>query len=172
MTLERKIARAFAMDGATWMRHANPWSGVLRLTALPAFIIAFWSRLWVGWWAVIPVALVILWTWYNPRIFAAPQSLDHGMSKGAMGERVWLNRDVVPVPVYHRTVPNILSAVAAISVPFIFWGVFVFDLWPTLFGTMLAYMSKLWFVDRMCWLWQDMKDATREYRSWQIQNAG
>ena len=87
------------MDDATWMRHANPWSGILRLTSLPAFIIAFWSRLWFGWWAVIPVAIVILWTWYNPRIFPAPHSLDHWMSKGAMGERVWLNRDTVPVPV-------------------------------------------------------------------------
>jgi hypothetical protein len=44
------------------------------------------------------------------------------MSKGAMGERVWLNRDAVPVPAYHRTVPNVLSAVAVISVLFIVWG--------------------------------------------------
>ena len=86
-----------------------------------------------------------------------------------MGERVWLNRDAVPVPAYHRTVPNVLSTVSAISVIFIIWGVLVFDLWPTLFGTMLAYLSKLWFVDRMVWLWQDMQDATPEYRSWQIQ---
>ena len=30
------------------------------------------------------------------RRFAATHSLDHFMSKGAMGERVWLNRDAVP----------------------------------------------------------------------------
>jgi hypothetical protein len=90
------------------------------------------------------------------------------MSKGAMGERVWLNRDAVPVPAYHRTVPNVLSAVSAISVLFIIWGVFVFDLWPTLFGTMLVYLGKLWFVDRMVWIWQDMQDASPEYRSWRI----
>ena len=90
------------------------------------------------------------------------------MSKGAMGERVWLNRDSVPVPAYHRTVPNVLSTVSAISVIFIIWGVLVFDLWPTLFGTMLAYLGKLWFVDRMVWLWQDMQDATPEYRSWRV----
>jgi hypothetical protein len=83
-------------------------------------------------WAVIPVAIVILWTWYNPRIFAPTRSLDHFMSKGAMGERVWLNRDAVPVPVYHRWVPNVLSAISAISVVFIIWGVLIFDPWPTL----------------------------------------
>lgn len=85
-----------------------------------------------------------------------------------MGERVWLNRDAVPVPVYRRIVPTVLSAIAAISVLFINWGVLVFDPWPTLFGTMLAYLSKLGFVDRMGWLWQDMQDATPEYRNWKI----
>jgi hypothetical protein len=27
-------------------------------------------------------------------------------------------------------------------------------------------LGKLWFVDRMVWLYEDMKDATPEYRSW------
>jgi len=171
MTLERAIAQLFRMDDVTWLRHANPRSGILRLTALPAFIIAFWSRLWLGWWAVIPVAIVFLWTWYNPRIFAAPHSLDHWMSKGVMGERVWLNRDAVPVPVHHQKVPNVLSVVAAIGLLFIIWGVLVFDLWPTLFGTLMAYMGKLWFADRMVWLWQDMQEASPEYRAWRVPQA-
>jgi hypothetical protein len=168
MTIERLIARSFAMDDATWLRHANPWSGISRLTALPLLILALWSRLWLGWWAVIPVTLAFLWAWLNPRIFAAPRSLDHWMSKGVMGERVWLNRDAVAVPEYHRMVPNVLSAVAATGMIFVVWGVLVFDPWPTLFGTMMGYLGKLWFVDRMVWLWKDMQDATPEYRSWQI----
>jgi len=169
MTLERTIARLFSMDDATWLRHANPWSGILRNTALPLLIIAFWSRLWLGWWAVIPVAVAILWAWFNPRIFPAPQSLDHWMSKVVLGERVWLNRDSVPVPAYHRTVPNVLSAVSATGVFFIIWGVLMFDPWPALFGTMMAYLGKLWFADRMVWLWNDMQDASPEYRRWRIQ---
>jgi hypothetical protein len=47
MTFERTIARLFRMDDTTWLRHANPWSGILRNTALPALIVAFWSRLWL-----------------------------------------------------------------------------------------------------------------------------
>ena len=90
------------------------------------------------------------------------------MSKAVLGERVWLNRDAVPVPAYHRTVPNVLSAVAAIGLLFIIWGVLVFDPWPALFGTMMTYLGKLWFADRMVWLWQDMQDAAPEYRSWRI----
>jgi len=168
MTLERKIARAFALDDAIWLRHANPWSVILRFTVLPVLILAFWSRLWLGWWAVIPVALALLWTWVNPRLFSVPQSLDHWTSKAVLGERVWLNRDAVPIPVHHRTVPNILSAVSGIGMLFVLWGVFTFDLWPTVFGMALVYCGKLWFLDRMVWLWEDMKDADNEYQSWQI----
>ncbi len=168
MTLERTIARLFRMDDATWLRHANPWSVILRFIVLPVLILAFWSRLWLGWWAVIPVILAFVWTWANPRIFPAPRSLDHWTSKSVLGERVWLNRDTVPVPTHHQKIPNLLSAVSGMGMLFVIWGVIVFDPWPTVFGVMVVDLSKLWFVDRMVWLWNDMRDATPEYRSWQI----
>ena len=107
MTLERKIARAFALDDVTWLRHGNPWSVILRFTVLPILVLAFWSRLWLGWWAVIPIALSLLWIWFNPRIFPVPRSLDHWTSKAVLGERVWLDRDIVPGPDHHRTIPNV-----------------------------------------------------------------
>lgn len=158
MTLERKIAGVFALDDETWLRHANPWSVLLRNTVLPLLIVAVWSRLWLGWYALVPLAVALLWTWYNPRLFPAPASFDYWASKAVLGERVWLNRDVVPVPARHRTVPNILSAVSGIGMLFVFWGALVFDVWPTIFGMALIYAGKLWFLDRMAWLWEDMKD--------------
>ena len=168
MSIEQKIARAFALDNETWLHHANPWSVILRTTVLPVLVIAFWSRLWLGWWAVIPVALALLWMWVNPRIFPAPPSLDHWSSKAVLGERVWLNRDVVPVPEHHRTVPNLLSIVSGTGMLFVLFGVLMFDLWPAVFGMALVYCGKLWFLDRMVWLWEDMKDANDEYRIWQV----
>lgn len=171
MTLERVIVALFQLDETTWPRHANPWSVVLRNTVLPLLVLAFWSRLWLGWWALIPVALALLWTWLNPRIFPAPPSFDHWASKAVLGERVWMNRDTVPVPVHHRTVPNIFSAVSGIGMLFVFWGVFVFELWPTVFGMALVYSGKLWFLDRMAWLWEEMKDASEEYRAWQVHSG-
>jgi hypothetical protein len=93
------------------------------------------------------------------------------MSKGVMGERVWLNRGTISVPEYHRTVPKILSAVAAIGMIFVFRGVLRFEPWPTLFGIMMGYLGKLWFVDRMVWLWNDMQEAAPEYRNWRIQKV-
>jgi len=168
MTLERKIANTFALDNESWLRHANPWSVILRNTVLPVLVLAFWSRLWLGLWAVIPVAFALLWMWVNPRIFPAPQSLDHWSSKAVLGERVWLNRDAVPVPEHHRIFPNLLSIVSGTGMLFVLWGVLMFDPWPALFGMALVYCGKLWFLDRMVWLWEDMKDANEEYRNWQI----
>jgi len=37
---------------------------------------------------------------------------------------------------------------------------------PTVFGIALIYLGKLWFLDRMAWLWEDMKEADQEYRKW------
>jgi hypothetical protein len=159
MTIERKIAKAFALDDTTWLQHANPLSVALRTTVLPLLVIAFWSRIWLGWYTLVPVALVLLWAWYNPRVFSAPVSFEHWASKAVCGERVWLNRDVVPVPVHHRTTPILLSGVAGIGTLFVIWGVFAFDLWASVFGMALVYCGKLWFLDRMAWLWEDMKDA-------------
>jgi len=157
MTIERKIASIFRLNDETWKHHANPLSVISRNTALPILIIACWSRIWLGWWAVVPVILALVWTWLNPRLFSIPDSFDHWSSKAVFGERLWLNRDQVPIPIHHRKTPNILSAVSGIGMLLVIWGVIFFEVWPTLLGAVIIYMSKLWFLDRMVWLYADMK---------------
>lgn len=166
MTIEKKISDAFGLDDATWLRHANPWSVWTRNTALPLLILAFWSRAWLGWWSLIPIGLAIVWTWLNPRVFSAPKSTNNWASKAVLGERVWMNRKTVSVPEHHRRAPNILSSVAALGSIFVIWGVIALEVYPVLLGSALIYMGKLWFLDRMVWLYEDMKEATEEYSSW------
>lgn len=166
MTLESKMAAAFSLSEATWMRHANPWSVWTRNTALPLLILAIWSRVWLSRWSLIPIAGAILWIWLNPRIFPQPDSTNRWTSKAVFGERVWLNRDKIPVPQHHHRVPNILSSVAALGIPFVIWGLVDLQVWPVLLGSVLIHLSKLWFLDRMVWLYEDMKDKTPEYQSW------
>ncbi|MGI5835057.1 MAG: DUF6653 family protein [Chloroflexota bacterium] len=166
MTLEEKIARSFSMSEETWQRHANPWSVWTRFTALPLIILAAWSRVWLRRWALIPIALSLLWTWLNPRIFSKPRSTDNWASKAVLGERVWLNRNRIPIPGHHSFLPNLLNVVSGVGGAFVVWGVAALRVWPTLFGSALVFLGKLWFIDRMVWLYEEMKEATPEYKSW------
>nr|WP_218133241.1 DUF6653 family protein [Methanofollis tationis] len=154
------------MDEETWARHANPWSVWTRNTVLPLLILAFWSRVWLGLWSLLPIAVAGIWTWINPRLFVRPESTENWASKAVLGERVWLNRKAVPVPGRHRRAPKILSACSGIGMLSVIWGVYALEVWPPLFGAAVVYLSKLWFLDRMVWLYEDMKDMAPEYRSW------
>jgi len=40
------------------------------------------------------------------------------------------------------------------------------EIWPALLGLVLVMICKLWFVDRMVWLYEDMKDQHPTYREW------
>lgn len=165
MTLERKISQLYKLNDESWMKHANPWSVWTRNSVLPLLIVAFWSREWIGWWSLVPIAVSIGWAIVNPHLFPPPKSTDNWASKSVFGERVWLNRDQVEIPGRHRTLPNVLSLIAAIGSLFVILGVYGLDLWMTLFGAALVYMGKLWFLDRMVWLYEDMKDHP-VYRHW------
>lgn len=42
--------------------------------------------------------------------------------------------------------------------PSVVWGVYALDIWPTLFGAAVVSLSKLSFLDRMVWLYEEMND--------------
>ena len=88
-----------------------------------------------GSWAWVAIALSVSWKWLNPRIFRRPESMDNWASRGVLGERVWLNRDDVPVPQRHRIVPHVLNCVTAIGTVFVVWGLVALTVWPTLLGS-------------------------------------
>ena len=168
MTVEHRIASAFGLDDAGWARHANPWSGWSRvITTLPLLVAAIWSRAWLGYWSLALIALAIWWIWFNPRAFG-PAKDDHAwISRCVLGERFWTNRKQVPVPERHRTLPNILNVVSLTGFPFLAWGLLKFEIWPTLLGMVLITGAKLWYVDRMAILYDDMVAVhpTLRYRS-------
>jgi len=47
-----QITRVLGMTDEAWQRHANPWSVYTRFAAIPAMILAIWSRVWISWWAL------------------------------------------------------------------------------------------------------------------------
>ena len=166
MTLERKIAQLFRMDEKARRRHSNPLSVYSRFSMVPLIGLVFWSRVWLGWWSLVPIIIVVLWVWFNPRIFPEPKSTNNWASKIVLGEWVWMNRKKVTVPKHHLYMPNILSAIGLIGSILFIWGLFALETCLTILGGTVIVMSKLWFADRMVWLYEDMKDTTSEYKSW------
>ena len=158
--------KLMAMDEATWQRHANPWSVYTRFTILPLMSLAFYSREWIGLYSLIFIALSFVWIWLNPRLFNAPKSTKSWASMGTFGERVYLNRHEVPIPAHHVTPALVLQVMSGTGIPFFIYGLYSLNLWSLLMGNILIMAFKTWFVDRMVWLYLDVKDSNQEYQRW------
>lgn len=163
------FARAEALMGMNdeaWARHASPWSVYSRFAILPLIALAVWSRIWIGWWALLPLLLTLVLVWWNPRAFAPPGRSDSWASRGTFGERVFLNRKAVPIPDHHCRWAIGLTWASAAGVPVFVYGLWMLDPWATLLGIVVIVGAKTWFVDRMVWLYDEMKDADPDYRRW------
>jgi hypothetical protein len=165
MSLENKIAQIFNLTDENWLRHANPWSVWTRYSVLPLLVISFWSRIWIGWWCLIPAAISLAWMFLNPVFFPKPHSTHNWASKSVLGERVWKNRDKVAIPQHHKTLPNILNVISLVGMIVSIWAIVVISIWPAILGVALAYIGKSWYLDRMVWLYEDMKQIP-EYSKW------
>jgi hypothetical protein len=151
--------RMMAMDETSWAKHANPLSVYSRMSILPLMTLAVISRVWLGWYAIPAIALVVIWTWWNPRAFSAPKTTDSWAAQGTFGERIFLNRAERPIPEHHTRWAIGLGMTSGVgAVPWIY-GLWSLDYGMCLFGLALMVGGKLWFVDRMVWLYQDMTDA-------------
>ena len=145
-----------AMNDETWERHANPLSVYSRFSCLPLIVAAIWSRVWLGWWAVVPLALAIGWTFLNPRLVSAPIDKGTWAAKAVMGERLFLARETSAVPQRHVSMAHWLTALSLAGAVVIAYGVIMLAGRATLAGLAVAMTGKLWFCDRMVWLYEDM----------------
>ena len=148
--------RAMGMGDADWRRHANPWSVWTRFSCLPVLVIAIWSRVWIGWWALLAVGVAVLWIWANPRVFAPPSDFGAWASRVTLGERVFLARDVYGVAAHHVRAAHVLSGLSVAGVVPLIYGLIVLSPWATLLGLIATVLPKVWFCDRMVWLHADL----------------
>lgn len=156
--LVQQTERLMAMNHTVWQRHANPWSGWSRVSILPLLAIAIWSRVWIGWWALLPVGAVLIWTWLNPRLFPPPASTDNWMSKGVLGERIWLLRSKEPALAHHLPVIRSLTIATSVGTILLVMGLALSHLALTMTGLAIAMLSKLWILDRMVWIYSEFGD--------------
>ncbi len=154
--------RLMGMDDRVWRRHANPWSGWTRmLTTLPFLVLAIWSRVWIGWWALLVVAVALLWIWWNPRAFPEPRRFDNWMSKGVLGERVFLEHRE-EVAAHHRRAAYVLGWLSVPGSVVMVWGLIALWWEGAVFGAILTALPKVWFVDRMVWIFEDWRREGRD----------
>ncbi|CUH42889.1 DUF6653 family protein [Ruegeria atlantica] len=155
MDIARFSERLMGMKDEIWLRHANPWSVWTRvLTPLPLLALAIWSREWIDNWAWVAVGAVLVWVWVNPRAFSQPETFDSWSAQGVLGERVWLrNRDKIAV--HHKRVANALAFASGTGLLPFAYGLWAFDLGFTCLGIVVISGGKMWFVDRMGWVWSD-----------------
>jgi len=165
-TIFKGAARLMAMSDDAWARHANPWSGYTRFAGSVPTFVAIYSVHWIGWWALAPIALIVAWTIINPRLFAPPQTADNWATRGVLGERAYLNRKAVPVPAEHVRFANLTTVFAMIFMAVAIYGFIVGDFGAAFAGFFAAVLAKTWFVDRMAWLWADIREDHPTYQAW------
>jgi len=156
MTLEKQIAKVFNLEGDNWMKHANPWSIWTRFATLPFLILAIWSRIWLGWYSLIPILVFVFWLIINPTFFKKPKTFDNWGSKSVLGEKYWSNRKENSIPKHHKVVVLILTILQASGGIILIIGLWKLDIYFTIIGTIIVYFSKMWFLDRMVWIYEDM----------------
>ena len=166
MKMVEAMASVFMMDERTWKRHANPWSVWTRIPLLPLIAGAIYLRDGLGWWTLVLLGLLAAWAAVNPRAFPEPRSTDNWASRAVMGERVWLNRATVPIPAHHERWAKGLTIASAAGLIPLAWGLVVQEFWLTAFGTLWTMGAKLWFIDRMAWLYDEMSRNVPEYGAW------
>ena len=168
MDLFAALERLMRMDERAWRRHANPWSVWTRVAAFPLLVLAIWSRVWIGWWAAPIVTAIVVLLYLNPRLFPPPRQPDNWASKATFGERVYLARKTVPIPAHHERAASVLTITALIGAVLLVYGLVALQVTAVLVGLLLAAGAKLWFVDRMVWLYEDMARTEPRYRAWLI----
>jgi len=161
MNIEKAFAKIFGLDEERWLRHANPISVYSRYTVLPSIIISLWSRVWVGRYFLVPLALSLIWMFLNPRLFSKPESMENWASKSVLGERVWKERSSYDIPRREIIQIRILNLIQVLGLPPLFWGLYTLDFWMTVTGFVLLTLAKSWFLDRMVWLLEKNKEDER-----------
>lgn len=165
MNIEKAFEKLFGLDDETWLRHANPASVYTRYTVLPSIVVAVWSRVWIGRYFLVPLALALVWTFLNPRLFGKPKSTDNWASKSVLGERIWKERAAYDIPRRKVVQIRILNGIQVLGLPPLAWGLYTLDFWMAMTGFVLLNLGKSWFLDRMVWLLEEHREDQR-VRAW------
>jgi hypothetical protein len=161
-----RVARVFGLSGESWMRHANPVSVWTRFSVLPLLVLAIWSRDWIGMWFLIPLGLSLVWLFVNPMLFSPPASTRNWASQGVLGERIWSERKRSELPEqFDSPVPAAAQLVQVVGLVPMVYGLIELDAIAAVTGMLIVQAAKLWYIDRMVLLFDELKGDPR-YAAW------
>ncbi|WP_148234747.1 DUF6653 family protein [Pseudooceanicola batsensis] len=83
MKVTAAMVRCAGLDAAPRERRAHARSVCPRSTIVPLFMRAVRSRVWPGWWALVPVVLVVVRTRMNRHLFPPPATTRSWVARGA-----------------------------------------------------------------------------------------
>jgi len=129
-----------------WKRHANPISGWSRVFTAPFIFLIVWFHLW---YLLIPL---VIWVVINPILFPEAKNLDNWASKSVLGERYWTKN----IKLDFNLTLNILSG--TFFVPALIY-IYFNDFWPAIFFSVLSFIFKMWFCDRMAMLYEKTSES-------------
>lgn len=154
----KALQKLLSMDDKAWQRHANPlsvWSRVI--TGMPLLLFGIWQLEPFTVQSILILCLIVFWLWLNPRLFPKPQNTENWASKVTLGERIWLNEPKSTIPRHHRQWALFLSIIAGIGFLIAAYGAYNQNIFLTTTGGITSWLGKMWFCDRMVWLFEDNK---------------
>ncbi len=133
-----------------WDRHKNYLSGWTRLAAYPLLLSSLYFRDWNV------VAGVIIFIIVNPVLFPAPNSHEYWMSKGVLGEQLWIKNKK------KLKKANFLNMLNAVSV--ILFAVFAYYqlLYPAIVSGTASAFFKLLFMEEMVLYYKKEKSQSNK----------
>lgn len=145
------------MKEKTWEQHANPISGFTRIISYPLVFLPIWflsdfiSNPYKYWYIAAIGLIAILWFTVNPRLFKKPKTFDHYLSRGVLGEKIWTEDRK------KDTIATILTIVLAPFFLISLYTTYMQMFWEMMFFASVPFILKLWFIDRMVFLYDQNK---------------
>lgn len=152
--------KIMSMNDEVWLRHANPWSVWTRIPFIFILVPVAYSWKWLGWYILIPLSIACLWIYLNPRIFPPVKEINSWGSKAVMGEKIFTERKTkgYELPNHHIKMSNILTTASALFFIPAIAGIVILNPWMTAIGTLASWLCKMWFIDRMVWIYNDHRE--------------
>ncbi|MES0808618.1 DUF6653 family protein [Roseibium sp. SCPC15] len=128
---------------------------------------AIWAKLLVGGlFSVVLLAGVLLLLFKLPSLLSGKQQADSWARRASYGERIWLNRLLIPIPADVNQKITILYLVFWTGTLIAMLGAVSSSLLLTATGLLVAYAAQAVCLGKLIGLYNEMKDKAPLYRFW------